>query len=111
MELSKQTCKPCEGGILPMDNVSIEKQMKYAHSDWQMVVDAKAIERIFEFVDFSEAMGFVNTVAAIAEEQGHHPDIRIFDYKKVAVTLTTHAINGLSINDFIVAAKIDVIKK
>ena len=94
-----------------MDAAYAKGEMEKLHSSWYLVTEAKEIERTFDFKDFSEAMTFVNTVAAIAEEQGHHPDIRIFSYKKVTITLSTHAIGGLSINDFIVAAKIDAIRK
>ena len=111
MELAKQTCKPCEGGIPPMDRDYAGKQMEKLSGAWKLAGDALSITREFTFYNFSEGMGFVNTVAAIAEEQGHHPDISIHDYKFVVITLSTHAIKGLSINDFIVAAKIDAIKK
>ena len=69
--------------------------------------DGKVFKK-FKFADFKEAMVFVNAVAAIAEGEGHHPDI-IISYNKVEITLFTHAIQGLSINDFIVASKIDLI--
>lgn len=65
------------------------------------------IERVFKFADFKEAMVFVNKVAELAEKEGHHPDIHI-SYSKVTITLWTHAVGGLSLNDFILAAKIDI---
>lgn len=77
---------------------------------WALDEDAKKILREYKFKDFIGAMNFVNAVADIAEMEGHHPNIHIY-YNKVRVELTTHAIGGLSENDFIVAAKIDASKK
>ena len=111
MELAKQTCKPCEGGIPPMDRAYAQKKLVTLSKGWELSKDGLLLQRTFSFADFSQGMGFVNTVAAIAEEQGHHPEIHIHDYKFVSISLSTHAINGLSINDFIVAAKIDAIKE
>lgn len=74
---------------------------------WQ-VEDGKKIEKKFKFKDFKEAMSFVNKVAELAETEGHHPDIEI-SYNKVQIELTTHAIGGLSTNDFIVASKIELL--
>lgn len=73
--------------------------------EWK-VIDGKKIRREFKFKDFKEALAFVNKIGEIAEEEGHHPDIEL-GYGRVAVNLSTHAIGGLSTNDFIVAAKID----
>jgi len=78
-------------------------------SGWD-VRDGKAIAKTFSFADFSEALAFVNHVGEIAESEGHHPDIRLFDYKNVEIVLSTHAIGGLSVNDFIVASKIDALR-
>ena len=74
--------------------------------EWHLIEGAK-IRRERKFKDFSEAMAFVNRVAKIAGEEGHHPDILIHDWNRVRLELTTHAINGLSENDFIMAAKMD----
>lgn len=81
-----------------------EKLMAELNPDWEL--DGDEIQRAFKFKDFKEAMIFVNQVADIAEDEGHHPEIEI-SYNKVKIELTTHAIDGLSENDFIVAAKID----
>mgnify|MGYP001613854191 FL=1 len=75
---------------------------------WTISDDGKKISRDFQFKDFKEAMTFVNKTAAIAESEGHHPDFHIF-YSKVRMELWTHAIGGLSGNDFIVAAKINAL--
>ena len=74
--------------------------------DWMLAEDAKSISKNFKFKDFKEALAFVNKVGDIAESEGHHPDIEL-GWGKVTITLSTHAIGGLSQNDFIVAAKIN----
>ncbi|MBI3573628.1 4a-hydroxytetrahydrobiopterin dehydratase [Candidatus Kaiserbacteria bacterium] len=77
--------------------------------EWKVSDDELSISRQFAFKNFKEALAFVNTVGAIAEEEGHHPDINLFGFKNVLITLSTHAIGGLSENDFILAAKIDLL--
>ena len=96
---------PCEGGTLPLRKEKIEEYMKEVQG-WD-VRDNRVIEKIFAFKSFREAIDFVNQVASIAEQEQHHPDIHI-RYKKVTLEFTTHAIKGLSENDFIMASKIDV---
>jgi 4a-hydroxytetrahydrobiopterin dehydratase len=105
--LSKKHCIPCEGGLPPLNH---EQVMHYAPQapEWKVSADEKKLSRSFKFKDFEEAMKFVNRVAAIAEEESHHPDMYIF-YNLVRFELTTHAMKGLSENDFILAAKIDAI--
>ena len=76
---------------------------------WTLSGDARWISKEFKFADFKEALAFTDKVGAIAEEDGHHPDIQL-SYGKVVVELTTHNIKGLSENDFIIAAKIDVLQ-
>lgn len=102
--LSKK-CVPCEGGVDPLVG---EKLQYYAQivPEWT-VVDGVKIERDFIFKNFKEAMVFVNNVADLAESEGHHPDMHLHNWKNVKVTLMTHAIKGLSDNDFILAAKIN----
>lgn len=104
LHLSEKRCVACEGGTPPMLQAEAQKLMAELHGDWQL--GEKEIERKFKFKDFKEAIAFVNRVAEIAEEEGHHPDIEIH-YAKVIIKLTTHAVKGLSENDFILAAKID----
>lgn len=106
--LVKGHCVPCEGGIEPMAEQEIAKYLTLLKTPWK-VDESKKIEQQFKFKSFSESMKFVNKIAGIAEEQGHHPDIKI-SYDKVNIELTTHAIGGLSPNDFIIAAKIETIK-
>lgn len=105
MSLTEKKCVPCEGGVPTIKGGQIENYTCQLKSKWQ-VVDEKMLRREFPFEDFKAAMGFANKVGDIAEEEGHHPDLHIF-YGKVVVELWTHAIGGLSENDFIVAAKID----
>jgi 4a-hydroxytetrahydrobiopterin dehydratase len=103
VELSARKCKPCEGGTPPMDEKEVRGMLEKVEGwEWR----EKSIRKRFTFRDFRESMLFVNRVADIAEEEGHHPNIFI-SWNRVTLTLTTHAIDGLSENDFILAAKID----
>ena len=104
-DLASRTCFACEGGTPPMAPAEITKYHKKVDQDWK-VVKNHSIKRKFSFKDFKEAMKFVYDVADIANQQGHHPDIYIF-YSTVELELYTHAVKGLSENDFIMAAKID----
>lgn len=105
MNLAEKKCVPCEGGEIPLDEKAAREMKKWISPEW--VLDKKKISRNFEFKDFKEAVDFINKVAEIAESEGHHPDMRLHSYKKVDIDLSTHAIDGLSDNDFILAAKID----
>lgn len=106
--LSEKKCVPCEGGVDPLKAAEYKPYLEMIEG-WT-VIDDKKIERGFSFRNFKGALAFANEVGKIAEEEGHHPDIFLHDYKKVQISLWTHAIGGLSINDFIVASKIDRIK-
>ncbi|MHA3963939.1 MAG: 4a-hydroxytetrahydrobiopterin dehydratase [Candidatus Thorarchaeota archaeon SMTZ1-45] len=108
-ELASLKCIPCRGNQPPMKSEKI-KLMLNSVSGWIKSPDEiDKIEKQFKFRNFKEAMIFVNKVAGIAEEEGHHPDIFI-QWNKVTLTLWTHAIKGLFDNDFILAAKIDEIE-
>jgi len=107
MELSQKRCVPCEGGTIPLTREEADIFLKQVDG-WALSPDAKKIEKNLKFKNFVEAVAFVNTITSIAEEEGHHPDLRV-SWGKVVVELTTHAIGGLSENDFILAAKIDAI--
>ncbi len=107
MDLSTKKCKPCEGGVPPLNQKEIAEFKKQVSNEWN-VVEMKKINREFSFVNYRHTMEFVNKVADLAEEEGHHPDMNVF-YGKVVVELWTHSINGLSENDFIMASKIDKI--
>ena len=104
-ELKKGHCEPCEGGIPPMDREHIDKFLVQV-PEWKVEDDTRII-RDLTFKNFVEALDFVNKAGAIAEEQGHHPNLNIHEWNKVTVTLYTHKIGGLSMNDFIMAAKLD----
>lgn len=103
--LSKKRCIPCEAGIPPLVPEEVRRLLAKLAPGWGLV-EAKKLRKTFKFSDFKSAMSFANTIAQIAETQGHHPDI-IISWGKAVVELTTHAIGGLSENDFILAAKID----
>ncbi|HVU79959.1 MAG TPA: 4a-hydroxytetrahydrobiopterin dehydratase [Candidatus Paceibacterota bacterium] len=108
--LAKKKCVPCEGGVKPMTPEEAIKLMPELDPEWALIDEAHLLARSFHFKDFKQTMAFVNKVAEIAEEEGHHPDMTV-SYSDVGIELTTHAIEGLSENDFIVAAKIDEIGK
>jgi len=108
MDLSKEKCVPCEGGVAPLARGEAEAMLGESRLvGWSLDAGVKHISRQFEFKDFKQALGFVNQVGAVAEAEGHHPDIHLTDYCRVTITLSTHAIGGLSHNDFIVAIKIN----
>ncbi len=103
VKLADQSCRPIPAGTAPMAKGEAQELM---HELPQWTVGQETVEREFRFKDFREAMDFVNQVAAVANREDHHPDLSI-SYNKVRITLTTHKIKGLSMNDLIVAAKID----
>jgi len=107
-DLKDKRCIPCEGGTPPVSLEDLFEYKKQIHEDWRVTDEGKKIKRDFTFPDFKEAMEFANKVAGVAEEEQHHPDISI-SYNKVVISLWTHAIGGLSENDFIMAAKIDIV--
>lgn len=106
--LTLKKCVPCESGTPPLQEGQI-KELHKEISDWEVSEDNKKISRNFEFRDFTKAMSFINKVADLAEDEGHHPDMLIYSWNKVKIELWTHAIGGLSDNDFIMAAKIDTL--
>ncbi len=102
-ELMRKRCKPCEGDVPPLTMPQSEEYLKQARG-WTL--EGKRITKKFTFKNFKETMKFVNKVADLAEREGHHPDMEV-SYGYVIINLTTHAINGLSENDFILAVKIN----
>lgn len=106
VELTKQKCEACEGGVIPLNKIEADILLRQIPG-WEVAADAKSISRQYVFKDFKEALAFVNKVGELAESEGHHPDLHLTDYKNVSINLATHAIDGLSNNDFILAAKID----
>lgn len=102
--LTQKRCVPCEGGEAPLKEDEIAKYMPMV-PEWDLE-DGKLVRK-FKFKDFKEAIAFINKVADLAEEEQHHPNITLWGWNKVKITYFTHAINGLHLNDFIMAAKID----
>lgn len=107
-DLVSRHCKPCEGGVTPLDDKQAQKLLEALHADWTLSNDGLEIQRTFHFPAYSRSLGFLNAVAWIATTEGHHPVITL-SYGSCTVAYTTHAIDGLSDNDFICAAKIDQI--
>jgi 4a-hydroxytetrahydrobiopterin dehydratase len=106
--LKDQRCKPCEGGIAPHSVSESKELMKQLNADWTLSDDGKALHRELQFKNFYRTMSFVNAVAHIANSEDHHPDLSL-GYNYCNITFTTHAIGGLSANDFICAAKVDTL--
>jgi 4a-hydroxytetrahydrobiopterin dehydratase len=104
--LSEKKCAPCEGGVKPLAPAKAKLLGKKLHKDWRIATDSKSLTRSLKFKDFYRTMSFVNAVAYIANTEDHHPDLEVgYDYCRV--TYSTHSIGGLSVNDFICAAKLD----
>jgi 4a-hydroxytetrahydrobiopterin dehydratase len=104
-DLKSQHCVPCEGGIPKLEPAEVQARLAEIPG-W--TAREERLGRTFQFKDFREAMGFLNRMADVAEGEGHHPDFCVH-YNRVDVTVWTHAIGGLSENDFILAAKIDAL--
>lgn len=103
--LHERACVPCKGGMPPLTREQAESMMAQVEG-WTLAEDALSLGRDFKFKNFKEAMVFVNKVAELAEAEGHHPDFKI-RWNRVRLDLSTHAIKGLSDNDFILAAKVN----
>ncbi len=107
-DLAKKDCVPCEEDDFPPFTPEQAADMKDTVPGWEISTTSTMLTREFKFKDFAEALAFANKIGEIAEEQGHHPDLTV-SWGKVGVMLTTHSIKGLSENDFIVAAKINLL--
>jgi 4a-hydroxytetrahydrobiopterin dehydratase len=105
-DLASKKCKPCEGGAQPLSMEQARELMRSLHDSWRLDEATATIERHFEFKAFSRTIAFANAVAWIATNEGHHPQL-IINYGSCNVQYRTHAVDGLSDNDFICAAKID----
>ncbi len=103
-ELVKKHCVPCEGGV-PRIQGEDARRLQSQLKNWRLV-DDHHLEKVFVFPDFAQGLAFVNKLGALAETEGHHPDIHLA-WGRVEIELWTHAIGGLSENDFILAAKTD----
>ena len=114
MELAEKHCEPCEGGARPMSQEEAEAKLADLNDSsdearakpWAVTADGKALKKGYKLKNFVQSVEFVNHIKDVAEEEDHHPDLEV-GYGKVVVRLSTHAIGGLSENDFILAAKID----
>jgi 4a-hydroxytetrahydrobiopterin dehydratase len=106
-DLQHKKCVPCQKGTAPFTAAEAEKYYQALQKSWRLV-ESHHLEREFRFQNFAQALSFANQIGALAEAEGHHPDLSV-SWGKVVVTLWTHKINGLSENDFILAAKIDAI--
>ena len=105
-ELANRHCKPCEGGAEPLQAEQVTESLRALHDGWAVSDDGLEISRSFSFPAYSRTLGFANAVAWIAITEDHHPDMFV-SYGSCRVNYTTHAIGGLSDNDFICAAKVD----
>ncbi len=108
-ELATRKCEPCEGGVKPMTLKAAKERLRDLEG-WKLA-GGKAIRLELTMLDFPAAVEFVHAVAQTAESEGHHPDLHLTGYRNLAIELSTHAIGGLSINDFILAAKIDALPR
>jgi 4a-hydroxytetrahydrobiopterin dehydratase len=109
IDLVHKKCVPCEGGIDPLTSEEAATYLAVLEG-WEMR-EVEEISKGYVFKDFTEALRFINEVGAIAEAEGHHPDILLYSFNKVRLTNYTHAIGGLHLNDFVLASKIDAMKK
>jgi 4a-hydroxytetrahydrobiopterin dehydratase len=105
INLAEKKCIPCEGDMQPLEQNEIRDLEKHISADWK-ILENKKIFREFSFVNYKHTMDFVNKVAELAEQEGHHPVMHVY-YGRIEIELWTHAIDGLSENDFILAAKIE----
>ena len=105
-ELVRKKCAPCEGGVAALDRAQAEAQLKKL-SDWRISQGGQRIRKDWIVKNFMAGIDFFDRVARLAEEEGHHPDLHLEGYRNAWIEIWTHAIGGLSENDFILAAKID----
>lgn len=105
-DLTQKRCAPCEGGVSALDAAAAQRYLA-AVPGWRLTHDGKRIRRDWKAKDFVVAIEFFDRVAKLAEDEGHHPDLHLEEYRKAWIEIWTHAVGGLSENDFILAAKID----
>ena len=107
-DLTAKRCQPCEGGVPPLSDTEARQLLGKLSSGWILSQEAPVIRREFKFKDFYRTMSFVNALAHVANIEDHHPDLEV-GYNYCRVRFTTHAVRGLSENDFVCAAKVDLI--
>lgn len=108
-ELGSKRCVPCEGGVKPMTLTQARKLLPKLRG-WKLA-KGPVLRQELEMLDFPAAIEFIHDVAQTAESEGHHPDLHLTRYRRLVIELWTHAIGGLSMNDFILAAKIDALPR
>jgi 4a-hydroxytetrahydrobiopterin dehydratase len=111
MALASERCVPCEGGTPPLSRQEAQSLLAQLGDGWQLSEDARTLSRQLSFKNFLRAMDFLNQLAQVAEQENHHPDFCLQGWNKVSLSLSTHAIGGLSRNDFIMAARLDDVAK
>lgn len=109
-ELRQKRCQPCEGGVQPFSRQQAEDYLTNLQG-WELAEDGKSIRRTYTMRWFMDAIELIQRIAQIAEAEEHHPDIHLTGYRRLKIELATHAIGGLSENDFILAAKIEALPK
>lgn len=107
-ELSRKKCAPCEGKTKSLPTDQVQALLKQT-PDWKLTSDHKRIRREWNVKDFVTGLDFFNRIGKIAEAEDHHPDVHLAGYRKVTIELSTHAVDGLTESDFIMAAKIDLL--
>jgi len=105
-ELTRKHCTACEGGAPALSSGQVQQLLREIPG-WKLMADGKRIRRDWRVKDFQAGLEFLNKAGALAEQEGHHPDLHLEGYRNVAIELWTHALGGLSENDFILAARID----
>ena len=108
-DLTAKECVPCRGGVPPLAGDELARLSRQLGHEWQVVADHH-LEKDFSFPDFKTALAFTNRVGALAESEGHHPDLSLA-WGKVRITIWTHKIDGLTESDFILAAKIEQLRR
>ena len=108
-QLIKKKCVPCEGGVAAYPHQLAVQQLQNL-DQWRLTDDKQRIRKDWTMKNFVQSLNFLNAVGEVAEAEAHHPDLHIEEYRKVRIEIWTHAIGGLSENDFILAAKIDQIQ-
>ena len=108
--LQKQKCTPCPKGTPPLSMRHARERLAPLR-DWHLDDQAKSISKKFVMKDFSKAIAFINAILSVAQKENHHPDFHLTDFRKLQIVLSTHEVGGLSNNDFILAAKIELLPK
>jgi 4a-hydroxytetrahydrobiopterin dehydratase len=106
-DLTKKHCVPCEGGVPPLSKEAIDRHLT-SLKHWKLNEEHTIITRVLNFKNFHETMAFVNAIAWISHQENHHPDLEV-GYNRCVVHYMTHAVKGLTENDFICAAKVDAL--